>query len=298
MISIKSSNNSVTNLGNNVSNVDNCTAISVHHFEPLLTGECCPSALESDCQTELTMDLDTGTNPDDLEDISSESEAENEEWGDELMTTLISCTDICDWGTLHDQIKDNLKKHKTLPLSQVNQLMILSHFVTLQLKGSSCITASMEITQLWYDGKGTGAWFSRCVHALARHYQVFEQLPKEKRGGSRNLLSFLDDESVETCCHTWLSSLPSGQVTPHTFQNALESTIFPELGITPKHLISECTASWWLIKLGWQHMAVCKGVYMDGHEHEDVVKYCHEVYLPKMLEFKCHMVHFEGKELT
>ena len=299
MISIESeSNNSITNLGDNVSNVDNCTGISAHHFKPSLTGECCLSALESDCQMELTTDSDAGANPDDLEDINSESEAENEEWEDELTTTLMSCTDICDWGTLCDQIKDDLKKHKTLPLSQVNQLMILSHFATLRLKGSSCITASMEIARLWYDGKGMGAWFSRCVRALARHYQVFEQLPKEKRGSSRNSPSFLDDESVQTHCRTWLSSLPSGQVTPRTFWNALESTIFPELGITPKHLISERTASWWLIKLGWQHMAVCKGVYMDGHKHEDVVKYRREVYLPKMLEFECRMVCFEGKELT
>jgi hypothetical protein len=37
---------------------------------------------------------------------------------------------------------------------------------------------------------------------------------------------------------------------------------------------------------------------MDGHECEDIVKYHCEVYLPKMLEYECHMVHFEGMELT
>jgi len=67
MISIKSSNNSITNLGDNVSDADNCTGISVHHFEPSSTDECYPSALESDCQTELTTVSDTGANPDDLE---------------------------------------------------------------------------------------------------------------------------------------------------------------------------------------------------------------------------------------
>ncbi|KIK19287.1 hypothetical protein PISMIDRAFT_66589, partial [Pisolithus microcarpus 441] len=57
-------------------------------------------------------------------------------------------------------------------------------------------------------------------------------------------------------------------------QEAIESTIFPELGILPKHPNSEWTARQWLIKLGWQHSTVQKGVYMDGHEQEDVVKYC------------------------
>jgi len=37
---------------------------------------------------------------------------------------------------------------------------------------------------------------------------------------------------------------------------------------------------------------------MDGHECEDIMKYRHEVYLPKMLDFEHRMVHFEGKELT
>ncbi|KIM64084.1 hypothetical protein SCLCIDRAFT_23712 [Scleroderma citrinum Foug A] len=137
--------------------------------------KCGPTALEHD-EMELAMDSDTG-DLDDLDNINSESDAESEEWENELMTTLMSCTDICDWGTLCDQIQDDLKKHKSLPLSQVNQLMILSHFATLRLKGSSCIATSMEITWLWYDGKGTGAWFSHRVCALARHYQWYIVTP-------------------------------------------------------------------------------------------------------------------------
>ena len=41
-----------------------------------------------------------------------------------------------------------------------------------------------------------------------------------------------------------------------------------------------------------------KGVYMDGHERADVVKYRTEVYLPAMLEFKHRMVCFEGPKLV
>ena len=41
-----------------------------------------------------------------------------------------------------------------------------------------------------------------------------------------------------------------------------------------------------------------KGVYMDGHERADVVKYRTEVYLPAMLEFERRMVCFEGPKLV
>lgn len=51
------------------------------------------------------------------------------------------------------------------------------------------------------------------------------------------------------------------------------------------------------MKLGWQHTRLRKGVYMDGHEREDVRKYRQEVFLPAMAAFESRMVHFEGLEL-
>ena len=37
---------------------------------------------------------------------------------------------------------------------------------------------------------------------------------------------------------------------------------------------------------------------MDGHEREDVQKYCQEVFLPEMAQFEARMAHYEGPELT
>ena len=37
--------------------------------------------------------------------------------------------------------------------------------------------------------------------------------------------------------------------------------------------ISECTAHHWLQHLSWCYGAMCNGMYLDGHEHEDVVAY-------------------------
>ena len=81
------------------------------------------------------------------------------------------------------QVKDYLKKNgKISPLSQVNQLLIISNFATLRLKGVSRTQASLEIARQWHEGQGN--WFARRVQALARHYQIFEKIPIEKRGGS------------------------------------------------------------------------------------------------------------------
>jgi len=60
------------------------------------------------------------------------------------------------------------------------------------LKGPGCVEASLEIAHQWHEGKGKH--FVQKVRALARHYQVFKQLPIEKHGGRANALSPLKDE--------------------------------------------------------------------------------------------------------
>ncbi len=160
----------------------------------------------------------------------------------------------------------------------MNQLLIISNFATLHIKGVSCTQASLEIARQWH--KGQENWFSWRVQALARHYQIFEALPIERRGGARQSRSWLYDEQVKTWTRDWLTSQKTGEVTPCQLQYALNQTIFPELNITLTKGISECTARHWLIRLGWHWTVMQKGVYMNGHEHADVVEYRNNVFLP------------------
>ncbi len=114
--------------------------------------------------------------------------------------------------------------------------MILSNFATLQLKGTSCVHASEEIARQWHPGEGV--WFARRVHALAQHYQMFEQLLHEHRGGYKNAQTLLWDENVKKHSLDYLGGLPTGKVTPKAFQNAINTKILPDLGITTKKPLS------------------------------------------------------------
>ncbi|KAF7344173.1 hypothetical protein MVEN_01707700 [Mycena venus] len=141
--------------------------------------------------------------------------------------------EIRDWNTLRDQIKQNLKKKaKTLTLTQFNQLTIIRNFATLRLKGLGRLAASREIAAQWHEGEGFH--FACQVRALARHYQHFEQLPVEKRGGLRASRSLLCDETVKTAAQDWLMAQKVGTVCPTLFQHALNEVILPALGIYPK----------------------------------------------------------------
>jgi hypothetical protein len=203
---------------------------------------------------------------------------------------------IKDWSELRKQIKTHLAKHsKSLSLSKINQYLIISNFATLQLKGLSRTQAGVEIARQWHEGPGN--WFARRVRALARHYQAFEELPVEKRGGEKNAHLWLHDEAVQSRTRNWLTSQETGKVTPRRLQQALNEVIFPDLNIILKSPLSERTARRWLLKLGWRRTVVRKGVYMDGHEREDVVKYRNEVFLPAMARFEARMAKFEGSDL-
>jgi hypothetical protein len=69
------------------------------------------------------------------------------------------------------------------------------------------------------------------------------------------------------------------------------------LGVSLAKSLCERTARRWLIQLGWSRTILRKGVYMDGHERDDVVKYRNDVFLPKMQEFERRMARYEGPEL-
>ena len=96
----------------------------------------------------------------------------------------------------------------------------------------------------------------------------------------------MKNEAVLHASHAWLIQQKKGSITPGKFQKGINKVILPSLRIFPSKPLCEPTARRWLIKLGWQHTKIKKGVYLDGHEREDVVSYCQNIFLPKMLEFE------------
>jgi len=227
---------------------------------------------------------------------SCDPDLADEEWEAELDECLApNPIEIRDWSTLREQIKNDLaKKYKSLPLSQVNQLMILRNFATLRLRGLGRIEASKEITRQFHQKlEGSSGHFACRIWSLACHHQIFEQLPRERRGGIKNAHSILKNEAVHRASRTWLIQQQKGKVIPVKFQKGLNEIILPSLSIYPSKPLCKRTARRWLVKLGWRRTKIKKGVYVDGHEHVDVVSYCQNDFLPKMLEYECRMAKYE-----
>jgi hypothetical protein len=88
--------------------------------------------------------------------------------------------DVRSWEELHEQIKDDQRQghREHAPHSHMNKLTILRNFATLRIKGKARIAASEEIARQFH--KGAGMHFARKIRFIARHYQLFEQLPDEE----------------------------------------------------------------------------------------------------------------------
>jgi hypothetical protein len=81
----------------------------------------------------------------------------------------------------------------------------------------------------------------------------------------------LNNEHILHNMHAYLAAQSLGTVSPHVLCHHVNDIILPALGINGK--IIESTAQCWLkFRLEYECKEAKKGMYVDGHEHPDVLK--------------------------
>ncbi|KAF8607403.1 hypothetical protein BDV93DRAFT_591655 [Ceratobasidium sp. AG-I] len=122
------------------------------------------------------------------------------------------------------------------------------------------------------DSITKGAWYARTLRSKAEHIRSYGELPDRRQGKGAAHATLLDDPLVKKSLKTFISSL---KITPLSVMKEVNTNILPRLSTT-KQSITENTAKKWLLKLGYRRETYRKGIYMDGHERADVVKYRNE----------------------
>ena len=130
-----------------------------------------------------------------------------------------------------------------------------------------CLSASIAIA----CRMGKGPYFACQIQYNELHLLQHGQLPPPKTFTWHGPHMLLDNETFLHNMCTYLTSQVLGSVTPWTFSQQVNSVILPALGINAT--ISESTAQQWLKhKLGYESKEAKTGIYVDGHEHLDVIK--------------------------
>jgi hypothetical protein len=87
-----------------------------------------------------------------------------------------------------------------------------------------------------------------------------------------------------------------GTITPNNFRIAINTEILPRLIILTTKGIAQSTTYLWLRRLGFYKSKSKKGIYVDGHEREDVVKYRQEVFLPLIAELDLYTRQYQEQD--
>ncbi|RIA82539.1 hypothetical protein C1645_835213 [Glomus cerebriforme] len=166
-------------------------------------------------------------------------------------------------NSLETQLKEkNLDEDHKLRLTAILQYMRLLEFQNSKLEASLSVAHQLK----------KGPWFARCLRLWSHMLQNGESIPFSKREKHCKVKSLLDDEDVQMQITSYLRE-KKFEFYVADFVDYVTNTIFPSLGIETKTTISETTARNWLKKMGYHYKKYQKGVYVDGHEREDVVDY-------------------------
>jgi hypothetical protein len=139
------------------------------------------------------------------------------------------------------------------------------------LDGRRKMEASRTAAQVLGPGKEGP---NRCTMVRAWGKRFFDdgQLPPPVQGMHQKTVSMIDDEDVRSRSFEYLRSQPFGKVSPQNFRGYLNEELLPEITGSPSS-VSIRTAQNWLHSLNFRFGEAKKGIYIDGHEREDVVKY-------------------------
>jgi hypothetical protein len=198
-----------------------------------------------------------------------------------------------DWKNLINSIEEALRK-PDLTNDLKSRLMSIGMYFRHLDNGEKKIEASeiVAVSLGW-----TKNYKSRCIRTWAKQWIQNKILAESKRGKHPKLKSLWNHEDVAAQIGSHLRS-NKFDITPRKLCEYVNNIILPSVGIENENKkISEQTAARWLKKLGWEFGTYKKGIYNDGHERPDVVKYRKEFLKFMEDEYEPYAPRFEGDDL-
>ena len=133
---------------------------------------------------------------------------------------------------------------------------------------------------------GNASRTMRCIMNWTSVFLETGQLPHSNQGKHRKSKSLLSDEDISVRIREWLIAAPKGSRNPEKLTHWVNNALPLEVNGIGNTNISIRTVRNWMNTLGYKYGVWKKGVFIDGHEREDVVEYRHDFLKRMMLRFK------------
>jgi hypothetical protein len=173
--------------------------------------------------------------------------------------------------------------------SVVHSLQRSAVFVYLRLvKNGEKWQSTNTMTATAINGKG--ACCAKAIQNWANTFLRSGAIPVSERGKHKKLGCFLRDEDVQEEIDTYLRE-NKFEVRIHTPTKYINEEVLPDLDDGLSMKLFERNVIRWMKIFGHSYREATKGVYMDGHERNNVVAYRGQ-FLAKMVEHEKRMPMF------
>jgi hypothetical protein len=171
-------------------------------------------------------------------------------------------------------------------------LAIRQYFQQLQ-KESGKIRISEEISKFLFPDRNH-VHQGRLIRQWADHYLHSGLVPESRQGRFVKIRSLVGDNDVQRILRTYIRGESANMLTSCSLASWVKDNLHLKLKLASPVIISEKTAQRWLKYLGLTYGRYTPGLYTDGHERSDVVKY-REHFLERFELYEKRMFQYEGE---
>lgn len=123
---------------------------------------------------------------------------------------------------------------------------------------------------------------------VAAEFQAYVRLNKWAMDPEK-LTAFSENKLVPTVADKYLCNITRNEM-PHGLKKYMEYELFPRIHLKVGQGVSLATARRWLHREGFRYISHKKGLYFDGHDREDVIAYCQNIFIPTFKSYKPRLV--------
>lgn len=167
------------------------------------------------------------------------------------------------------------KNDRLSKFDSIRHLCVLRFLRKIQQNPRSRMLSSKAVAEAFFGPEKGSDYKARCIRIWSDEYLRTHTLTPYRQGKHRKVESLVDDHDIKQALVSILRSQRAELIEARSFARwiAQELHLNESLGLLHPVVVSESTASRWLHILGFRLTERKNGVYIDGHEREDVVAY-------------------------
>lgn len=184
------------------------------------------------------------------------------------------------------------KSERLVGYDHLRYVSLRSYFQKLKA-GKPKMEASIEVARDFWD---KGDYQSRCIREWADEFLFVGELCKHMQGAHKKGESLLDDEDFSLKCQKWLRENKAEKRSPNLLQKYIQENLFPKMNMSGCTIAVE-TCRIYMHNWGYSYDTHTKGIYIDGHEREDVIAY-RQQFITRFEEYQKRMPFYEEEDMV